>query len=300
MEKKCDCLVVGLGPAGVSACIYLKRSSVDVLGIDKGEIGGKLNSIKEIENYPSYIGSGEELAKKMKDQIDELNVPYIRGKVSTINQEDDGFLVMTSEGDIKAKSVIVSSGILEKPYKVIGSDSYFGNGISRCAECDAAFYKNKPVGVYIEDEHGVKEAIYLSDIVESVYLVVKADYSSFSADIREKVAQKNNISVYSDCEIIDSKGARHIEQIVLSNGETLKVDGLFLFIGASPISDFLGYLDVIDAKGFIKVDQNMKTSVPGFFAAGDISNTNLRQVVSAVSDGAKAAISARAYLKTLK
>lgn len=308
MEKEInDVAIIGMGPAGISAAIYLTRSNVNPICFEPGLVGGKLNWVHEIENYPSYVGTGKGLAENMSAQVEHFQLDVRKERVINVNPNDDGtYLLVTDKKEYIFKSVIIANGMKEKEYKVKGSEKYNSVGISRCAECDAAFHKGKPVAVIGKTNKAYKEAIYLASIVGKVYLINEDGKIDADKSLVDEFNQLENTETIFDYKIVDSAGTQHIEKISLVDNHDadktrdIEVNGLFLFVGATPIYEFLGYMDIVNKSGFIQVDDKKSTTNPGLFAVGDCSDTKLRQVVTAVSDGAIAAINCVAYLRQLK
>lgn len=304
MEQINNVAVIGMGPSGIAASIYLARSNMHPVCFEEKEIGGKLNLMKEIENYPGYIGSGKGLAEDFRKQVEHFQIEVRKESVRSITRNEDGtFLIKTDKDQYLFKAVIIATGIREKPFAVPGSDAYFGNGLSRCAECDAPFHKNKPVAVVGNSEEAVKDTIYLASICSPVYLINEEEgYKADEKDVKE-LASLGNVIVKEGYKIVDSQGRMRLQGITIENKEgkkeNLEVEGLFIFTGATPMADFLGYMDILDEKGNIKVNEHMQTSVPGLFSCGDVRNSVMRQVVTAVNDGGIAAVSARNYLHSL-
>lgn len=307
MENKVEeAAIIGMGPAGCSAAIYLKRSNITPFCFEQGEVGGKLNEIKEIENYPSFVGRGSELSQKFKDQIAYFKIPVIKESVRSVTRdfEDNFFIVKTDKSSYKFKAVIIASGIMNKPYEVKGSKAYNGNGISRCAECDAPFHKGKPVAVIGNSSEAVKDALYLASLCHPVYLINPEEGFTASSEEVEAFKKIEGTEIFSDSEVKMTYGEKKLSSAIIVNKktqkeETIQIEGLFIFLGATPLSEFLGYMDVSDEKGQIKTDDHMRTSEAGLFACGDDRNGVIRQVISAVNDGGIAAISARGYLSKL-
>lgn len=297
-NKVYDAAIIGMGPAGISASIYLKRGGISPLCFEMGEVGGTLNKLEKIENYPSFIGSGKELASLMKKQLEHFDINVIKQQVVSINDNFDGtYLIRTVGSTYLVKGVIVASGIKQNPITIPGANKYNQSGISRCAECDGPFSKNKPVAVFSSNSNGAKEAMYLATICSSVYFINPEQDITGDQDIVNKLKQLPNVKIFNNTKIKDTNGSRKIEKVILSSGEELDINALFIFIGATPITEFLGYMDITDKFGQIKTDEKMQTSQKGIFACGDDRLTLLRQVISAVSDGGIAAVSLRNYLR---
>jgi thioredoxin reductase (NADPH) len=296
--------IVGMGPAGIAASIYLARSNVFPVCFEEKEIGGKLRVMKEIENYPGYFGEAKGLADDFEKQVEHFHIEVKKESVRSVAQNADGtFTLKTDKDSYIFQTVIIATGIREKPFKVPGSEAYFENGISRCAECDAPFHKNKPVAIIGNSSEAMKDTLYLASLCNPVYLLNEG--SSFSADpaLVKEVLTNPKVIYKENVKVVSSEGKRRLESLTLKHvdgkEEKIAVEGFFLFLGATPMADFLGYMDVLDEKGNIRVDDHMRTSVPGLFAVGDVRNAVLRQVVTAVSDGGVAAVSARSYLTSL-
>lgn len=306
MEKEIyNVAIVGMGPGGVSAGVYLARSNLNPICFEPGEIGGKLHQVREIENYPAFLGTGEELSQNLKKQVEHFNLDVRKERVININPNEDGtFQVVTDKMEYTFKSVIIANGMKEKEYEVKGSKKYNGIGISRCAECDAAFHKGKPVAVIGNTNKAYKEAIYLAEIVGKVYMVNETGEIEADKELVDDFNNMENTETISNLRIVDSEGTQHIEKLILSDGgenkREIEINGLFLFVGATPIYEFIGYMDIVNEGGFIQVDETKSTAKPGLFAIGDCSNTKLRQVVTAAGDGAVAAINCVSYLRKIK
>jgi len=299
MENKLyDAAVIGMGPAGIASSIYLKRANIDFICFEKENIGGTVNKLNEIENYPSYVGNGKDLVDKFKDQLQHFDINPIKEQVISINQNDDEtFLIRTVGNTYLTKGVIVATGIKQRPYVVPNSQSYNEMGISRCAECDGPFSKGKPVAVLSSSSNGAKEAMYLASICSKVYFINPEDKFEGDNKIVDQLKQLDNVEIFMKTKIISTSGTRKISTITLDNNLTIDVNALFLFIGATPMTEFLGYMDVMDKFGQIITNEKMETSVKGLYACGDTRVTQLRQVITAVSDGGIAAINLRAYLQ---
>jgi len=237
--------------------------------------------------------------------MEHFSITSVKENVLSIMQEEEGFSLRTDGGNYLADAVIIASGIREKPFDIPNSDTYFGNGISRCAECDGAFYKGKKVAVLGSSSFALKDASYLATIDGDVTFICESTLGEELNKDKEDFLSHSNAHIKEGYKIISSSGSRHLEKLVLENQSTkekegIEADGLFILLGSTPISEFLGYMDILDKNGNIKTDEKMRTSVEGLFAIGDIRNTPLRQVVSACADGANAAISARQYLLSKK
>ncbi|WP_425380192.1 thioredoxin-disulfide reductase [Spiroplasma endosymbiont of Stenodema calcarata] len=300
-----DILIIGAGPGGITAAIYGARAMAKIAMIEKGAPGGKVTKTSEIENYPGFDSiQGSDLAFKMFEQTQKLNIPYLAERVTNIIKKDNLFeLDLFSGRKLFAKVVIVATGTVERKLGIPGELELNSRGVSYCAVCDGVLYKEKDVAVVGGGYAAIEEAIYLARFVNKVYLIHRRD--QFRADInvvnKAKANPKINFIVDTIATEIKDIAANRVTSIVVKNLKTdkiseLEVSAVFPYIGAIPISDFAKNLDVLDENGYFVVDNKCLTKVPGLYAAGDVTNTTLRQIATAVSDGAKAAQFALEYL----
>lgn len=299
--KKYDILIIGAGPAGLTAGLYSARNGLKV-GIISKDIGGTTNSILRIENWPGFSGSGPELMKKFYEQVKEYEIDFILEEVSLVEKQKSGkeFIVKTNKQELKCRALIIATGTERKKLKIPGEVELLGKGVSYCATCDSFFFKNKDVAVIGGSDCAATSAIILSDISKKLYLIYRGEKLSCENINEEKLKQKENVEIHYNSIPIEIIGEDKVESISLfSKGkkETLKVDGIFIEIGSAPLAEFTNKLDLkMDAEKFIKVDENMSTNIPGIYAAGDVTDTKLKQVVVAASQGAIAAKSAYDWL----
>ncbi|ELL44472.1 thioredoxin-disulfide reductase [Spiroplasma melliferum] len=300
-----DILIIGAGPGGMTAAIYAARAMANIAMIEKGAPGGKVTKTSEIENYPGFDSiQGYELAMKMFDQTQKLKIPYIADRVTTITKQDNLFkLELFSKKFLLAKAVIVATGTVERKLGVPGELELEGHGVSYCAVCDGALYKGKDVVVVGGGYAALEEALYLARFVNKVYLIHRR--AEFRADhnIVNKVKAHPKINFIIDTIVTEIKDVteKRVTTVVIKNVKTSKIDNLavsaiFPYIGAIPISDFAKNLGVLDEEGYFVVNNKCLTVLPGLYAAGDVTNTTLRQIATAISDGAKAAQFALEYL----
>jgi len=296
LERKTKVVVIGSGPAGITAAIYLKRAMIDFILLDKYTPGGKVNTTGEIENYPGFSKvTGPDLAFKFFEQLQAMDIPIDYGDVQTIEYQNPGFKVLTDEEIIFTDFVIVASGTQERRLNIPGENRLSGHGVSYCAVCDGNLFKGKVVAVVGGGNSALQEAIYLSTLTEKVYLLHRRQ--GFRAENRlVKRAQKTpNIEFILDVIPREIIGEMQVEGIVIENKltqeqSTLAVDGVFPFIGMNPNSNFLKQFPIINEQGFLIVHDNMMTDIDGLYGAGDINDKELRQIVTATNDGAIAAI----------
>lgn len=297
-----DVCVVGMGPAGVTAAIYLKRFGFEPICFEPMMIGGKVNVTYEIQNYPGFMGMGPDLAMKLEEQVKFNEINVVRKTVKKIEKIDDIYKVIAGQEEYYFKSVIIATGLKEKEYIVPGEDKYQARGISRCAVCDGPLYRNKHVAVLGGGNSAVEECAYLASICSKVTLIHRRNEFRADEQLVNNLKKYKNIEIATPYVIIDSEGNRKIQELTIQNvtdNSTKKVDceALFVYVGANPVTDFIEIKDVLDERGQIVTNENMETVSPGLFAAGDDRKTKLRQVATAVSDGARAAYSAKEYLK---
>lgn len=296
-----DLIIVGLGVAGMNAALYAKRSGMSILVFEGGIPGGLINKTDKIENFPGFVSiSGPDLASNLFIQFNTLGIPVKYESVIDIGLQDEIKLVKTSGGVYNAKSVIIASGRKPKLLGVSGEEKLIGHGISYCHLCDGNLYKNKITAVIGGGNSAVSGALYLSGICDKVYLCVRKDYLKADDVYKDELSKSDNIVVLYNTfvkEFVEKDGVLH--KIILNDREIF-VDGVFVNIGYEPVGVFYKKLNISDDRGFINVTNDMKTSVPGIFAAGDTINKDVYQIITAQSEGAIAALSAYLYVNGLK
>ncbi len=301
--EKVDCFIIGAGIAGITAAIYLKRSNLTSILMDKDAPGGKLNNIHRIDNYPGTAQiAGPDLAMKLYEQASSLGVEFSYGSVSEVKLEDGLFHVTADVGDYLATTLIVATGIENKKLGVPGEAALNGKGVSYCATCDGNFFKGKPVVVYGYKDHAVEDAIYLSSLASHVFVLAPQELETTEAHAAE-LKEKNNVTLLEKTAILSVLGEDHVTGVHIKRGdveEDLACDGLFQLYGEKSSSQFLASLGLETNKGFIKTNANMETSVPGLYAAGDVIDKRLRQLVNAAGEAAVAASSAISYIHAKK
>ncbi|ALA97055.1 thioredoxin reductase [Spiroplasma kunkelii CR2-3x] len=302
-----DILIIGAGPGGMTAGIYAARAMTNIAMIEKGAPGGKVTKTSEIENYPGFDNiQGYELAMKMFEQTQKLKIPYISDHVTNIIRQDNLFkLELFSKKILLAKAVIVATGTVERKLGVPGELELEGHGVSYCAVCDGALYKEKDVVVVGGGYAALEEALYLARFVNKVYLIHRRDEFRADNNIVNKVKAHFKINFIVDSIVTEIKDVteKRVITVVIKNVKTGKIDNLsvsaiFPYIGAIPISDFAKNLGVLNEEGYFIVNNKCLTALPGLYAAGDVTNTTLRQIATAISDGAKAAQFALEYLNS--
>lgn len=287
-----DLLVIGAGPSGLTAALYASRAGASVIVLDGGAPGGKLNLTAEIENYPGLIKKGPELAYAMYEQCLSFGAKYEYGQVTSIEDKGDYKVVYVGDQMYETKYVFIATGTKERKMNVPLEDEMSGRGVSYCAVCDGPFFKGKEVCVVGGGNSAIEESIYLSDIVSKVHIVVRRDVLRADRYLIDKMEKKDNIEVHylkkpKEVEVTDNKvSGLIVEDSLTKELSVIKVQGIFPFIGLDPISDFVKDLNIVNDRGYIEVDENQETSVQGIFAGGDVTEKNLRQVITAANDGA--------------
>lgn len=298
-----DLIIIGGGPAGLTAGIYAQRARLKTLLLEKEMLGGQIAVSDIIENYPGFPSiSGAGLMEKFEEHAKGLGLEIKMTDVIDITDKGKEKIVKTSEGDLPTKAVIVATGAKPKRLGVPGEKEFTGKGVSYCATCDGPFFKNQQVLVVGGGDTAVKEAVYLSKIAGKVYIAHRRDQLRAEKVIQEKAVSTPNIEMLWSYVLKEIKGKIGVEKVILQNlkDNTMKeldVQGIFVFVGINPTTDFVDVEK--DKNGFIKTDQDMKTSVQGIFAAGDCRTTPLKQVSTAVGDGAIAAFMAEKYIDGL-
>ncbi len=299
-NKNVEILIIGSGPAGLTAALYLYRSNRQLVVLEKGTPGGKINITNKIQNWPSVKEiSGPDLATQFVDQANALGITVAYGDVISVKKVPEGFLVNTDDGDYLAKAVVVASGTSEKKLGIPGEDKFIGRGVSFCATCDAAFYKGQEVAVIGSSSQAVEEALALADVVSKVYLIDRHDELSATPILVDRLKAKTNVEIRLGETPYQIKGDKKVEALSI-RGTTeydLPIKAVFPFVGSIPNTSFIADKEALDKNGYLVCDADMKTHVPGLFGAGDVISKTLRQIVTAASDGAIAAGSASRYVR---
>ncbi len=302
-ETDYDLVIIGAGPAGLTAGIYAARARMNVLLLEKAVPGGQILVTDWIENYPGFPEgiSGFDLAEKMKIHAQELGLKIETAEVHSLNLSETKKEIVLRDKSITAKSLIIASGASPRNLG-IGEDKFMGKGISFCATCDAPFFKEKTVVAIGGGDTAVQEAIYLTKFAKKVYLIHRRDELRATKILQERAFKNDKLEIVWDSVATGVEGFFGVESVKIKNvktneEKTLKADGCFIWVGILPNTEFLNESLKTDEAGFIQADKNMQTSVPGVFAVGDVRDTPLRQVSTAVGDGAMAAVSAEHFIE---
>lgn len=285
-----DTIIIGAGPAGMGAAVYSARSGLNTLLLDESVPGGLLNKISIVENYLGYKSvTGADLAVDMYNHVKHENVSFKLEKVVSIKEEDEYKIVTTTKGEYKTKGVIIAIGRKPRKSGIPNEEMYAGKGISYCAICDAPLYKGKKIVVLGGGDSAFEEAIYLGNFASSVTIVVRNKISASDALVSE--AKEKNIEVIIGKEAIDFLGDETIKQVKFNDESTIDCDGVFIYYGYQADTAFMKDLNITDEKGYIEVDNSMRTKEPFIYACGDIIKKDIYQIVTAASDGCIAALS---------
>ena len=284
------CVIIGAGPAGMAAALYLKRAGIEAVIIEKDVPGGEMLKTNKIENYPGFESiDGGELALKMKKQIVDLGIKIIKDNVLNIIKKDK-FVLKMEKDTIETDYVIIATGRTPRKLGLRGEEELIGRGISYCAVCDGAFYRNKEVSVIGGGDSALTEALYLSDLCSKVYVVVRRDLRA-SEVLQNRVKDKDNIIVLKNVNVSNLDYDNSLSSIILDDGKTLPVSGMFIAIGGTPQLGFIDGLDVTLKNGYIVTNDKMESSIRGLYAVGDVRYKEYYQIVTATNDGAVAALS---------
>ena len=300
MNKEFDIIIIGGGPAGLSAAIYASRGNRRVAVLDKALTGGQPNYYSEIVNYPGYISrSSFALVSNMDMQADSFGAKIFQNvNIERVALKQYLKEVITDEGTFIAPVIIIATGSHPKLLEVPEEEKFRFKGVSYCAVCDGGFYKGKNVAIIGGGNSALEEAMYLSHIAKKVYLIHRR--INFRADraIQEQLMNANNVEAIMNTTVQHIIGEDKVTGLMLSNGYSIEVDGVFPYIGSVPNSDLFTDVLETDKNGFITVNNEQQTSVEGVYAAGDVTNSNLKQVITAVAGGAKAATFGLKYLSS--
>ena len=297
-----DIIVVGAGPAGLTAAIYARRANKTVLVIEKSTFGGQTTYSPQIENYPGFVTmSGNEFADKLVEQVISQGADIEMETVLSIKDNGDTKTVITDKGEHKAKAIIIAVGVKHRQTGLPNENELVGRGISYCATCDGAFYRNKKVAVLGGGNSALQEALLLSGLCEKVTVIQNLDYLTGEAKLIEKIESKDNVEVITGTVISRLIGDTELSGLTLQKADTgeqteLMVDGLFVAIGLEPDNERFAELAKLNEYGYFDSDESCTTGTDGIFAAGDCRSKAIRQITTATADGAVAALAACKYI----
>ncbi|MGT2829839.1 thioredoxin-disulfide reductase [Streptococcus hillyeri] len=298
-----DTIIIGAGPAGMTAALYAARSNLKVATLEQGAPGGQMNNTSDIENYPGFeLISGPELSMKMFEPLEKLGVENLYGIVTGIEDKGDYKIVKTDDEEYQTKTVIIATGAKHRHIGVPGEAEFNSRGVSYCAVCDGAFFRNQDLLVVGGGDSAVEEALFLTRFASSVTIVHRRDELRAQKVLQDRAFANEKISFIWDSIVKEIKGdAIKVRSVDIENVKTGEVTnhefgGVFVYVGLDPVSDFVKELGITDENGWIPTDDHMKTSRKGIFAIGDVRQKDLRQITTAVGDGAMAGQQAYQYI----
>jgi len=308
--KLYDIAIIGSGPAGLTAGIYAGRARLKTIIIEKEQAGGQIVQTEEVENYPGALegDTGPDIVNRMVEQTKKFGVEKLSAEITDVELEGDIKILKSKDGEYRAKSIIIATGAEPRFLGCPGEKEFIGKGVSYCATCDGAFFEDLEIYVIGGGDTAVEEAIFLTKFARKVYVVHRRNELRAAKSIQEKAFENKKIEFIWDSTVEEIKGDGIVNGIVLKNKKTGEIQdikaqdsmmGVFIFVGYKPITKlFEGKLKM--ERGYIKTDEDMKTSITGVYAAGDARVKNLRQVVTATADGAIAAVHAEKYLEGIE
>lgn len=298
-----DVIIIGAGPAGLTAALYAARAGLSVLVFEKNIYGGQVAITNEVENYPAIERiTGVDFSINLYNQVIKHNVEILLEEVTKVDFSNNVKKVFTDVGEYKAKTVIIANGVTRRKLGCLGEEEFIGRGVSYCATCDGAFFKNKDVAVVGGGNTALEDALFLSNICKSVKLLIRSDMVKGEKFLFDTVKNKKNIQIYYNTNVTEIGGAAEVVSFVkvfdkISKEEKkIDVSGIFIAIGLIPRNAILANFINLDENGYILSDESCTTNAPGVFVAGDTRKKSLRQIVTAASDGAIAAKNVSEYL----
>ena len=299
--KKSEVIIIGSGIAGLTCAIYLKRANIPFIILESTLPGGLLNSLKKVDNYPGFSScSGQDILLGLLKQIKEFGIRIDYGDVQSVLKDEYGFKVVSDKDIYYCKALAVATGAPKPSSLIKGEKEYFGRGLSYCATCDGSFFKDSDVLVYGNNDIALEEALYLSHIVNKLYFLIDGDELNGDEKLISSLKTNKNIE-FIHGSLLEIKGDMlGVNEVLLNNGNSLKVNGVFPYVGKKNAIEFLKSLNPTLENNFIKTDENMSSDILGLYAIGDVRAKKLRQLVTASSDGAIASNSIISYLNSLK
>jgi len=306
-EKVYDVLIIGGGPAGLTAGLYTSRAKLDTLLVERMIMGGQVMTTTKVENYPGFPGGidGPDLMVRFQEHCQEFGLQVQYGEVENLIDRGEEKIVVVDGREIRTRAVIVTTGAEPRKLGIPGETEFTGRGVSYCATCDGAFFRNVPVAIVGGGDTAAEEALFLTRFASKVTLIHRRDQLRATKVLQDRLAANEKIEILWNTQVErvegDSSGVKAIEikNVVSGEKSPLSLEGLFVAVGVTPKAHFLAEVLTLDADGHILTDAECRTSIPGVFAAGDVRKKILKQIATAVGDGAVAAIMAEKYLEDL-
>jgi thioredoxin reductase (NADPH) len=302
-----DIIIIGGGPAGLTAGIYASRARLRTLLIEKLMPGGLAASTDKVENYPGFPGgiAGAELTKRMEDQAREFGLEIVIEEVKSLTVKNKVKIVKTASAEYEAASVIIATGTQPKKLNVPGEDKFRGRGVSYCATCDGPFFKDKDIVVVGCGSSGIQEGIFLLRFAKQINFVEFLPYMTAEKILQERIQKESRTKFHFGHALTAINGEEAVASVTIKERKTgkektIEAQGVFIYVGLNPITEFLKDTVKLDDYGYIVVDENLETSISGVFAAGDVRTNSLRQISTATGDGTLAALMAEEYVEKLK
>lgn len=303
MDKVYDLIIIGSGPAGLSAAIYAQRAKLSTIIIEANYIsGGQIVDTYEVDNYPGLPGiSGMDLSTTLRDHAEKMGSEFVTDEVKSLDLDGQDKKVITKSTEYHARTILLATGAKHRKLGVPGEEKFTGSGVSYCATCDGAFFKDKVVAVVGGGDVAVEDAVFLSRLCKKVYLIHRRDELRAAKILQDNLFSQNNIEILWDSIVKEINGDFQVKNITVENVKTqkkhdLEVNGCFIAVGIVPNSEMVKDQLKLDRGGYIVAEEDGVTSVPGVFAAGDVRTKQLRQIITAASDGANCITSLQNYL----
>ena len=308
MADKYDVIVIGAGPGGMTAALYASRANLKVAMLDRGVYGGQMNNTAEVENYTGFKSIlGPDLAEQMYQSSIQFGADFVYGNVEKVTVDEDGIKhVKTDSGELEAPAIVIATGSQYRKLGIPGEDEYSGKGVSYCAVCDGAFYRGKNVTTVGGGDSAVEESEYLAKLVNNVNIVHRRDQLRAQKILQDRAFANDKIGFTWNTIVTEIVGdGKKVTGVKTHNKETnedrlVPTDGVFIYIGNVPMTEPFKDLAITDEQGWVITDDEMKTSVPGVFAVGDVRDKKLRQITTAVGDGGIAGQGVFSYIESLK
>lgn len=306
MAKSYDVIIIGAGPAGMTAALYASRANLSVLLLDRGIYGGQMNNTAAIENYPGFKSVlGPDLAKDMYESATQFGAEYAYGSVESVEDRGDVKVVTTDSDTFETKALVIGTGSEYRKLGVTGEDTYGGRGVSYCAVCDGAFFRNKHVVVVGGGDSAIEEGTYLTQLADKVTVIHRRDQLRAQQILQDRAFANPKMEFVWNSNVTEIIGDdKKVTGVKVNNNKTgedseIAVDGVFIYVGINPITKPFSNLGITDENGWIETNDHMETKVPGIFAVGDVRKKDLRQVATAVGEGGTAGQGVYTYITAL-